>query len=205
MTDNQTLKLICKDFISVNHYMSYRAIKRGKFHTVMAYKPKATKDFEKTFGEYVREEIKKQGWIKPSKDKFVNLNTIFYFPRVDMDAQNYFKSLCDILTSNGVWEDDNIVLEKVNRIYYDNVNPRIELVITVSNHVGIFDSKEEYKRFIHTYCDNCTRGGKIGQKGGCSIYRNATESRIQEEIPMTTKEEMQNKKCLKFKARCELS
>ena len=195
--NRQVLKLTCNDFISVNHYMSYRAVKKGKFNTVMAYKPKATKDFEKNFGKYIKEEIKKQEWVKPPKDKFIYLNTIFHFPRIDMDGQNYFKSLCDIMTSSEVWEDDNIVLEKVNRIYYNPENPHIELVVTVSDHIGIFDNKEDYSKFINTYCNNCKKGNKIGQKGGCSVYKSALESRIQEnlEINFDTGE----KKCLKFK------
>ncbi|WP_125154410.1 RusA family crossover junction endodeoxyribonuclease [Clostridium rectalis] len=189
--------MICKDFISVNHYMSYRSVKKGKFNMVMAYKPKTTKDFEKSFGEYVKQEIKKQGWIKPPKDKFINLDTVFYFPRVDMDAQNFFKSLSDILTSSGVWEDDNIVLEKVHRIYYDSENPRIELNVTVSDHIGIFDNQEDYKNFINTYCNNCKKGNKIGQKGGCSIYKKILESRIIDDIEINFN--TGEKKCLKFK------
>ncbi len=164
---------------------------------VMAYKPKTTKDFEKSFGEYVKQEIKKQGWIKPPKDKFINLDTVFYFPRVDMDAQNFFKSLSDILTSSGVWEDDNIVLEKVHRIYYDSENPRIELNVTVSDHIGIFDNQEDYKNFINTYCNNCKKGNKIGQKGGCSIYKKILESRIIDDIEINFN--TGEKKCLKFK------
>ena len=191
--DKQTLKLICKDFISVNHYMSYRSIKKGKFNTVMAYKPKATKDFEKSFGKYLKEEIKKQGWIKPDKGTFVIVDMVFYFPKTNMDASNHNKSLFDCMTLNGVWEDDNIVLEKVHRIYYDSNNPRIELTVSVSPHIGIFDDKEDYTHFLNTYCNNCTKGKKIGQKGGCSIYRQALESRIQDDI------DMENKQCLKFK------
>lgn len=92
------LNLACKTFISVNHYMSYRAIGRK----VIPFKPKATKDFEKEFSTYVESEIKKQGWIKPHKDKLIVMEAVFYFPRIDMDAQNYFKSLSDIMTSSGV-------------------------------------------------------------------------------------------------------
>lgn len=197
--ENQVLKLTCNDFISVNHYMSYRSVKKGKFNTVMAYKPKETKEFEKTFGKYIKEEMHKQNWVKPTKDKFINLDTVFYFPRVDMDAQNYFKSMCDIMTTNEVWEDDNIILEKVHRIYYDAINPHIDLKITVSDHIGIFNNKEEYDNFIHIYCNSCKKGNKIGQKGGCSVFRDAMESRIKEAIPMNTEEEIHNKRCLKFK------
>ncbi len=121
----QELRLTCNDFISVNHYMGYRSIGRR----VMAYKPKETKDFEKAFGNYIKQEMNNQNWVKPSKGKFIIMDTIFYFPRIDMDAQNYFKSICDIMTNVDVYEDDNIVCERVNRIYYDSKNPRIEIQV----------------------------------------------------------------------------
>lgn len=183
------LKLICKDFISVNHYMSYRAV--GK--RVMAYKPKETKKFEKEFGKYIKEEIEKQHWIKPDKGVFVNIHTTFYFPRIDMDAQNYFKSICDIMTNQGVWEDDNITMEHVDRIYYDSENPRIELTLTVSDNIGIFDNNNDYREF-KSNCENCNRF----KEGKCSLYKKSLESRIQKEI---IKDEDNKWKCLKFKTK----
>ena len=172
----QELKLTCNDFISVNHYMGYRAVKKGKFYTVMAYKPKETEAFEQKFGDYVKQEIINQNWIMPQKGKFIIMDTTFYFPRTDMDAQNYFKSICDIMTNVDVYEDDNIVCEKVNRIYYDSKNPRIEIVLYEADSVGIFDSSEEYYTF-KAICNNCKRFKKT-----CSIHNKAIESRIQDEV-----------------------
>lgn len=170
----QELKLTCDDFISVNHYMGYRAVGRR----VMAYKPKETKAFEQKFGNYVKQEIINQNWTIPEKGKFIIMDTIFYFPRTDMDAQNYFKSICDIMTNVGVWEDDNIVCEKVNRIYYDSKKPRIEIVLHEADSVGIFDSSEEYYTF-KSVCNNCKRFKKT-----CSIHNKAIESRIQDEVQL---------------------
>ena len=178
------LKLICRDFISANHYMGYRAV--GK--RVMAYKPKETKGFENRFGAYVKEEMKRQGWVKPDKG-FIVMNTTFYYPRVDMDAQNYFKSLCDIMTNIGVWQDDNIVMEHVNRIYYDNKDPRIEIEIYPSETIGIFDNEKDYMEF-KSNCEKCKRF-----KRNCSIHNKALESRIQEEIIKDTDKWI----CKKFK------
>ena len=173
MNYKQQLKLICNDFISVNHYMNYRVA--GKI--VMAYKPKATKDFEKKFGKYVKEEIDKQGWIKPPKGKLVIVDTTFYFPRIDMDANNYFKCMLDVATEVGVWEDDNITMERVNGLYYDAKNPRIEITLSVSDRVGIFNNDNDYEEF-KSRCDNCT----WFKEGKCGTYKKALESRIQDEI-----------------------
>lgn len=172
----QKLNLVCKEFISVNHYMSYRAVKKGRGTMVMAYKPKETKDFEKSFGKYIKEEIEKQGWVKPPKGKLIIMDTIFYFDRTDRDAQNYFKSICDIATECGVWEDDNVVMERVNRIYYISNNPRIEIEIYESEYEGIFDNSELMELFI-SRCKICNR-----YKRNCSLLNKALEGRIQDEI-----------------------
>jgi Holliday junction resolvase RusA-like endonuclease len=174
MDNKQQLKLICNDFISVNHYMNYRVA--GKI--VMAYKPKATKDFEKKFGKYVKEQAKNQGWIMPSKGKFVIIDAIFYFPRIDMDCNNYWKVMFDTITETQcVWEDDNITRERVNDIYYDSKNPRIELILSVSDRTGIFNNDNDYEEF-KSKCNNCSRF----KEGKCSIHKKALESRIQDEI-----------------------
>lgn len=165
------LKLTCNDFISVNHYMGYRAVGRR----VMAYKPKETKGFENRFGKYVKEEMDKQGWIKPDNG-FIIMEATFYFPRVDMDCNNYWKVLLDIMTTVGVWNDDNIVMEHVKRIYYDNKNPRIEIEIYPSKAIGIFDNEDEYKQFKEK-CKICNRF-----KRNCSIHNKSLESRIQEDV-----------------------
>ena len=184
-TNNIKLTLTYNEFISVNHYMNYRT--QGKI--VMAYKPLKTKNFERNLSKYIKEELNKQGWIKPNKNKFIIMDTTFYFPRVDMDAQNYFKSLCDVMTSVNVWEDDNKVMERVNRVYYDNKNPRIEIEVYESDFIGIFDNEEEYLSF-KSICDACKKfkGGK------CSIYKKTLESRIQDDV-------IRNDfwKCLKYK------
>lgn len=156
----------------------------------MAYKPVKTKNFEKTFGKYIKEELEKQGWTTPSKDKFIIMDTVFYFPRTDMDAQNYFKSMCDIMTSSNVWKDDNKVMERVNRIYYDNKNPRIEITIYESDFVGIFDTNNEHNDF-KVNCNKCKRF----KNEKCSIYKKALESRIQEDI---VRNDFNIWTCLKF-------
>ena len=177
LNKDRKLNLTCNEFISVNHYMNYRAVKKGRVYIVQAYKPVKTRTFEKNLSKYIREELKNQGWIKPTKGKFIILDTVYYFPRTDMDAQNYFKSMCDVMTTSDVWEDDNIVMERVNRIYYDNKNPRIEMQISESDFIGIFDNEEEYLNF-KDICDTCKRF----KEGKCSIHKKVLESRIQDEV-----------------------
>ena len=106
-----------------------------------------------------------------------------------MDTNNYYKCFIDAITNctNLIWKDDNITLMRDNRIYYDSNNPRVEVDIYYSDHIGIFDNQEDLDNFINNNCSQCKKGNKIGQNGGCSIYKKAMESRIQDEIDMKSK------------------
>lgn len=163
---------------SVNHYFKYRAfIKDGKAKA-MGYKTNAAKEYQHTFEAYVKDEVEKQGWIK-SENKYQHyyVDADFYFPRTDKDPNNYWKILLDAITSTGVvWQDDNVVCERVNRIQYDSKNPRIELEIYPVNYLGIFDNASSLEDF-ETRCTGCKR-----YRNNCSILRKAKEGRIQSEI-----------------------
>lgn len=172
------LKLISPIPPSVNHHLEYRAIKKGNKYIVIAYKSLEQKKFEKYFIPYVIEEAKKQKWEydETGMTHYYNDWTV-YFPRIDMDASNYDKVLCDSITeSKYVWKDDRVVLNRVKRLYYDTENPRIELEIYPVNYIGIFDNKEILNEF-ESKCKQCIR-----HKRNCSILKKAKEGRIQSEI-----------------------
>ena len=58
------------------------------------------------------------------------MDCIFYFPRIDMDANNYFKCMADAITdAKTVWIDDVQLCERVQRIFYNTENPRVEITI----------------------------------------------------------------------------
>lgn len=181
------LKLTITDFVSVNHYLAYRAIMKNGKPMAMSYKTKEAKDFQKKFEDHIREQVKEQNWnleVDPAQHFYVD--AVFYFPRLDMDANNYFKTSLDSITETGlIWADDNVVCERVQRIYYDTVNPRIELTIYPVEYVGIFDTKEQLNSFEEK-CNTCSR-----YKRNCSILKKAKEGRIQEEIV--------NLECQKYK------
>lgn len=182
-----TLKLVIDEFISVNHYLAYRTVMKGKKPMAISYKTKETKDFQKKFEAYVAEEIKKQKWTVPvnSTQHFV-VEATYYFPRIDMDSNNYWKVPLDSITNTQlIWEDDNVVCERCVRILYDAKNPRIEWNIYPTEYTGIFDNKGELSIFKDK-CNSCSRS-----KRNCSILKKAMEGRIQEEIC--------GLKCSKFK------
>lgn len=181
------LRLTIKEFISVNHYLAYRTVMKNGKLMAMSYKTKEAKNFQKNFQEYIKEQVKIQNWnltVDPAQHFYVD--AVFYFPRLDLDPNNYFKVSLDTITETGlIWADDNVVCERVQRIYYDSSNPRIELTIYPVDYIGIFDNQEQLDNFENK-CKTCSRYAR-----NCSILKKAKEGRIQETI--------QNNMCEKYK------
>lgn len=163
------LILTCKDFISNNHYLDYSVKRKSNGRPYVHVKhSEATNRFILSFGKYVKRQIKEQNWIKPEKGKFVKIDAIFYLPRVDMDPSNYWKAMFDIFTKFGVWIDDNIAIENVERVYYSKKEPRIELKIYELDNIGIFDNEKQLRNFLDENCSKCSKCLK--GKRQCSTF-----------------------------------
>lgn len=116
--------------------------------------------------------------IVPNKTQHWYIDCVFYFDRIDKDCNNYFKLLLDSITdTQSIWIDDNVTCERVNAIYYDAKNPRIEMTIYPVDYIGIFNNQEQLDEF-ESNCIHCKRY----KERKCSIFRKAIEGRIQEEI-----------------------
>jgi crossover junction endodeoxyribonuclease RusA len=178
MSEKQILKLTSTIPLSVNHYLGTRAILKNGKPMAMVYETGDAKKYKKEFGSYIKEQVKLQNWImSEDKTQHIYCDCVFYFDRIDKDCNNYFKLLLDSITeSEVVWIDDNVVCERVNRIYYDSSNPRIELEIYPVDYIGIFDNQEQLDGFENK-CKTCNRYNR-----NCSILNKAKEGRIQEEI-----------------------
>ncbi len=174
---------------SVNHYLSYRVVTKNGKPMAMSYKTKEASKYQKDFCEYVKKEVKNQNWsLTSNKEQHFYVDVIFYFDRIDKDANNYFKCCLDAITYTGlVWVDDNVVCERVQRIYYDSKKPRLELHIYPVDYIGIFDNVSQLEKF-ESNCIGCSR-----YKRNCSILQKAKEGRIQEDI--------KNNICNKYKSR----
>lgn len=181
------LKLVITDFISVNHYLAYRAVMKGKKPMAMSYKTQEAKEFQCKFTEYVKKQAKLQNWVTdPNPFQHYYVDAVFYFPRIDMDTNNYWKVAFDSITDSGVvWVDDNMACERVVRVMYDSRNPRIEYTIYKTDFIGIFDSRLQLACFENK-CKMCKRYSK-----NCSILNKAKEGRVQDEI--------ENMVCKKYK------
>ena len=175
----KTLNLVSAIPPSVNHYLAYRVVKtRGNKYIASSYKTKEAKKYQDNFELYVSQEAIKQGWdINEMKDKHLDVDTTFFFPRKDMDCNNYFKVMLDSITNTGkVWEDDNIVCERVSQIFYDSQNPHIEISIHPVDYVGIFDNNDEMKNF-ENMCKGCARYTR-----NCSLLKKAKQGYIQDGV-----------------------
>lgn len=165
---------------SVNHYAKHRAfIKNGKPMAVV-YETKEAKDYKKEMRRLVEEAISRQGWSLPvNKTQHFYVDTYYYFDRIDKDASNYEKCLCDAITdTQKIWIDDNVVLYRVQRIQYDTKDPRIELYIKPVSYVGIFDTKEDYEEMLKV-CQTCKKHDR------CRIIEKAKAGRITGDIEHT--------------------
>lgn len=175
---SNVLKLVSPIPASVNHYLGTRAIIKNGKPMAMMYETKEAKEYKKWFSEYIKSEAKKQNWnneLNPAQHYYCDC--VFYFDRIDKDCNNYFKLLLDSITeSQIVWVDDNVVCERVNRIYYDSQNPRIEIEIYPVEYIGIFNNSDDLETF-ESRCKTCKRYGR-----NCSILKKAKEGRIQKEI-----------------------
>lgn len=181
------LNLVSEIPPSVNHYLGYRSVNRNGKHIAMSYKTSFASEYRKNFADYVTKEVYTQGWnLKPNKLQHFYVDAYFYFNRVDMDCNNYFKVMLDAITDTQlIWLDDNVVCERVQRILYDSCNPHIELVIYPVDYIGVFDNALQLETF-KSNCFECTRN--IDK---CTILRKAIEGRLQNEINGCT--------CLSFK------
>lgn len=163
---------------SVNHYLSYRAVMKSGRAVGMSYVTKEAAQYKKQFTEYVKREAKRQNWTMPlDKRQHFYVDAIFYFDRTDRDCNNYFKVMLDAITdSQIIWVDDNVVCERVQRIYYDTQSPRVELTIHPVEYIGVFDDAQRMDDFC-SVCIGCSRNSR-----NCSIQKKAINGFVQPEV-----------------------
>lgn len=174
---------------SVNHYLAYRVVNKGGRHVAMSYKTHEASKYRSEFAEYVRKEVEKQKWsLTPNKTQHFYIDTVFYFPNMNFDANNYFKIMLDAITDTKlIWLDDNVTCERVQAIYYDSANPRMEICIYPVEYIGVFKNASQLADFTAN-CIGCTRYSR-----NCKILQQAKEGRIQPEVV--------DNNCIKFKQR----
>lgn len=159
---------------SVNHYLKNRVYVKDGYVRSRMYETKEARQYKEEFAWLVISAVNSQHWDVPvSSTQHFYVDAYYYFDRVDKDASNYEKCLCDAITeTQRIWKDDNVVLYRPQRILYDRKNPRIELYISPADYVGIFDSEDDYKTFVSSACSHCTHYGR------CSTIKKAASGEV---------------------------
>ena len=123
-----------------------------------------SKDGERVKQEIIdsaTEQMNKFEWdYEYTKTHYLYMDSYIFFNRKGRDDNNIYKL-------------NNDALEK---IVYDNKNPRVELEFYPVEFVGIFDNNGESETFINK-CTTCKR-----YKRNCSILNAALDGFIQEDI-----------------------
>lgn len=162
---------------SVNNYLNYRVRKQGKRSFVQAYMSNDTLVYRQFFIDYVKDQIKEQGWVTPEKGKQVYVYMTFFMDRKKKDPNNFIKVPFDALTDAGVFIDDDIALPVADRVYIDSLNPRIEIEIFEAESIGIFENMEELEEFKVHNCYNCKRNIET-----CGVLKKILDNRIIPEV-----------------------
>ena len=169
MKKTKILKLTLPLPSSINHIYG-----RNKFGST--YLKKEGKDYKKINGEYIKQEVVKQGWDKLLEFEYCYLDEVVYMNKKGRDSDNLKKLTQDTITEcEVVWFDDTYCMPRTNRIYIDKNNPRIEITLTPTNTVGIFDNKSDFECF-EIQCKTCTSY----KDGRCSVLVESQENKINE-------------------------
>jgi Holliday junction resolvase RusA-like endonuclease len=129
-----------------------------------------------------RVQFKGQEWdFEKTKEKFIYQDVVIHFARRGTDADNIFKLLNDSMQGI-IYDNDCMVLSRVQKIVYNPKNPHIEVEYTFSDFIGIFDNKDVRDEF-EARCE-------FGGKKGCSKYRNGKCSILQDSLIGTVREEI---------------
>ena len=164
---------------SVNQYLGYRVVYiRGK-HISQPYETKVAKEYKVFVKNIIHRELKKQDWTTPEKHEYVIMDLVFYFDRKRKDSDNAIKVMQDAIVDSCIIEDDDIIMPRVNNIYIDKYNPRVEVTLKLAPKTGIFDNPSHLKMFKSINCDKCK---KSTYKRQCGIMQKALDNRIEPEI-----------------------
>lgn len=164
---------------SSNEYLGKRIAYSGRHAYVQVYKTKKAMDYEKYMVKTLVRNAKEQGWIIPEKNDYLEMELVYYMNKLGRDIDNTYKLLIDALANAGLIINDDKVIPIPKNIYIDKDNPRIEVLLKVSEKRGVFDNQKQADEFIAKNCSNCSR-----YKKNCSLLKKAYENRIQQEVDL---------------------
>lgn len=164
---------------SVNAYLgkrvAYNPITKKPF--VQVYETQEAKAFKKNTKKVIERALKESEWKKTGEFQYVDCNLVVYINQKKRDTDNLFKCLLDCFTECELVYDDSMVIPKVQDVFIDSKNPRVEVTLCASDKVGIFLNEFKLEQFEAENCRNCSRFNR-----NCSIRKDSIENRVREEI-----------------------
>lgn len=90
-------------------------------------------DYMRDSRALLNQAVEDQRWSVPDKHVWLYVDMVFYFPdRKIRDSHNCLKLLLDVMQGI-VYENDYVILPRIQSVEYDKENPRVELRITPQN------------------------------------------------------------------------
>lgn len=163
--------------VSVNKYLAPSiAYRGGKAYPYMRETNEA-KRFKEHYRNALKRKAREIGWDKSiTSDGHWYLDCDFVQRRTDEDSNNYLKILMDSLT-DVIYEDDNNILPRVNRVMYNPKNPSFTIRLYRTEYLGLFENREARNELIQNQCISC----RFYREGSCSILKSATKGKFVEE------------------------
>lgn len=173
--EQQTLRLTLPIPISNNGYLYPKRVGRN----VRLAETASSKKWKRKVTPIIKEAIIDQGWHCTPRGIWLDVHIDYYFERMGQDPNNYLKTLYDVMEDCGVYENDDMAKPKTGIVVIDKFNPRLEIVVSIAEQVGVFRNKNDRDKFIDDYSDTMV------SRSFNALMKKLDESRITEEVYYT--------------------
>lgn len=177
---------------SVNKAYDMKILYYGRKATASRFLTNEAVKFKERASNIIKKEMKKNNitFLTNNKYDYLELNMDIFMNRKHRDSDNLLKLVQDSIVKSGAIPDDSNILVKMNGLYIDAKNPRIEIELKLLNKIGIFENIEQKKEFEIKNCHKCK---KNYYKKPCGKYKKIINNYINDIV------DLQKMECLKIK------
>ena len=136
----------------------------------------------------IKEAIIDQEWYTAPRGMWLDVYVDYYFEKKGQDPNNYLKLLYDVMENCGVYENDDMAKPQTGLVVIDKFNPRLEITVSMSNQIGVFNNESDRDSFIEDYSDSMT------VRSFDALMKKLDESRITENTYYTNDKKLRKSK-----------
>lgn len=136
---------------SVNKYLYPKIVKSGRKSYVRLAETSESIRYKKKNYIYIENEMFMQKWEQPAEGVKVDVHIDYYFKQKGQDPNNYLKILYDMFEDIGIYINDDAAKPQTGIVVIDKYHPRLEVTITKSPQVGVFENEQDRTLFIEEY------------------------------------------------------